>query len=605
MSRLLPAKMVAVTAVLLTAPACTHKKPPPAAVVVDDGAPGAAGDEGATEPSTGPKVRPEGKPIQLRASVEGLGDLLALVKQATTAWNPKNPIDASAWIQAALLQFGYGPGMWNALDLGGIMAVDTAFHPEIPTADLRLIGSVAATNPKAIMEGMPSGRRPQPLGNGLWELIHGDLRMVLREQPKALEFALTQPELERAAGLVTAAAGGRRLKVHAADLPPGMLSADTVQMLPAGLRRQVSAVLREATTASIEMDAGTDRDLILELAAEAPFERLGLSPLGAARTATTGLEGKLPAGAALVVAMPWGSPELLHKMVDNAQKQASQLGGAFETQVKSVISASHSVLDQVQNDVVFAVYPGPRGEMTLLIAADVKDEAATRKAAHEILMTANAAVTAFNALGGDKKEASFTVTLKDKGIKSGAVEGELFTVGLPKNMAQDLGDARPLLTSKDQLELAAVVAGGSAVVTIGFDARKLASDVADGLKGARKTSLAANGGLVLARVASKGCHFCVGVDPVGLARVAMFADKTMRNDKARNKQLDAAATVVARIGGALGFGLRLEAKKGALAGGLKKSLLVLSPADAAQVGKLWESMAPVPAADDKPLSGSR
>jgi hypothetical protein len=60
---------------------------------------------------------------------------------------------------------------------------------------------------------------------------------------------------------------------------------------------------------------------------------------------------------------------------------------------------------------------------------------------------------------------------------------------------------------------------------------------------------------------------------------------------------------VSRVGGALGFGLRLEPGKGALAGGLKKSLLVLSPADAAQVGKLWDSMSPAPAAEDKPLSG--
>ncbi len=606
MPRLLPVKMLAVTAALLTVPACTHKKPPPA-VVVEDSAPGDGGGEVMAEPADGStKPRPEGKPIQVRASVEGLGDLLVLVKQATTAWNPKNPIDANAWIQAALLQLGYGPGMWNALDLGGVMAVDSAFYPDSPTADLRLIGSVAATNPKAVMEGMPSGRRPQPLGNGLWELLHGDLRMLLREQPRALEFALTQADLERAAGLAKAAAGGRRLKVHAADLPAGLLSADSVQMLPGGLRRQVSGVLREATSASLELDAGTDRDLILELAADAPFERLGLSPLGAARTQTTALEGKLPAGAALVVAMPWGSPELLHKMVDNAQKQAAQLGGAFDAPIKSVIAASHTVLDQIQNDVVFAVYPGPKGEVTMLIAVDVKDEAAARKAAHDILVTANTAVTAFNALGGDKKEASFTVTLKDKGVKAGAVEGELFTLGLPKNMATDLEDARAFLTSKDQIELAAVVAGGSAVVTIGFDARKLAADVAGGLKTTRKSSLAADGGLVLARTASKGCHFCVGIDPVGFARVAVFMDKEMRTDKARNKQLDAAAAVVTRIGGALGFGLRLEPKKGALAGGLKKSLLVLSPADAAQVGKLWESMSPTPPVrEDKPLSGSR
>ena len=376
----------------------------------------------------------------------------------------------------------------------------------------------------------------------MWELLHGDLRMLLREQPKSLEFALTQPDLERAGALAKSSAGGRRLKVHAADLPAGLLSADSVGMLPPGLRRQVSAVLQQATRASFELDAGTDRDLTLELAADAPFERLGLSPLGAARTQTTALEGRLPGGAAIVVAMPWGSPELLHKMVDNAAKQAGQLGGAFEAPVRSVISASHTVLDQVQNDVVFAIYPGPKGEATLLIAADVKDEAAARKAAHDILTTAGSAVTAFNALGGDKKEASFTVTLKDKGIKSGAVEGELFTLGLPKNMANDLEDARPLLTSKDQVELAS---GGRRRQRDRDD--RLRRPEARGRRRRaassppRKSSLSADGGLVLARTASKGCHFCVGIDPVGFARVAVFMDKEMRNDKARTKELDAAA----------------------------------------------------------------
>lgn len=601
MSRLLP-KMVAVTAVLI-APACAKKTPPPAVTVIEDeGGPGDGGGDVIADPATGPaKPRPQGKPVQLRASVEGLGDLLQLVKQATTAWNPKNPIDASAWIQAALLQFGYGPGLWSNLDLAGVMAVDSAFHVDAPTSDMRLSGSLAAVSAKGIMEGMPSTQRPQPLGNGMWELVQGDVRVLLREQPKALEFALSPAELERAGGVAKAAAGGRRLKIHAADLPPGLLSADGVAALPAGLRRQVSNVLREATSASLELDAGTDRDLVLELAADAPFERLGLSPLGPARSQATALEGRLPGGAALVVAIPWGSPELIHKLLDSAQKAASQAAG-FEAQVKTVLAASHSILDQLQNDVVFAVYPGPKGEMTLLIAADVKDEAAARKAAHDILATAEAGIKQFNTLGGDKKESSFSITLKADGVSGGGVKGELLTLGMPKNMAADLEEVRPMLTSKQQIEVASVVAGGSAVVTLGFDARKLAGDVAGGLKAARKSSLAGDGGLVLARAASKGCHFCVGIDPAGLARVAVFADPKMRDDKARNKDLDAAAAVVTRLGGALGFGLRLEPKKGALAAGLKKSLLVLSPADAAQVGKLMDSVAPAKV-EDKPLSG--
>ena len=606
MSRLLPAKIVAAMALLLAAPACAKKTPPPAVTVVEDegGGGGGPGDAGVVAGPATSRPPPQGKPVQLQASVEGVGDLLQLVKQATTAWNPKNPIDANAWIQAALLQFGYGPGMWTSLDLTGVMAADSSFFPEDPTNGLRLTGSLAAVSPKGIMDGMPSGRRPQPLGNGMWELVQGDLRVLLREQAKSLEFALSPADLERAPAVAKAAAGGRRLEVHASDLPPGMLSADIIPMLPGGLRRQVSAILGETTRASLELDAGTDRDLVLAVSADAPFERLGLGPLGAARSQASALEGRLPTGAALVVALPWGNPELLHKLLTSAEKYAAQGGPAFEAPIKAVMQASHAILDQVQHDVVMAVYPGPRGELTVLIAADVKDEVAARKAMHDILATANTAVTTFNTLGGDKKDASFSVSLKANGIKSGGVEGELFSLGMPKNMASDLEGARPLLTEKQQIEIAAVTAGGSAVLTIGHDAKKVATDVAGGLKpGARKTSLATDGGLALARTASQGCHFCVSISPAALARVALFADEKMRTDKKRLKDLDDAAAVVTRLGGALGVGVRLDPKQGALAAGLSKSLLVLSPADAAQVGKLWESVAPPPAPEDKGSKG--
>ena len=614
MPRLSSAKTLALLAVLLPASACA-KKTPPATVVVADDEPAAApasdldgnagGDPGSK--ATSPQPRPQGKPLHLKASVSGLGDLLQLVKQATQAWSPKNPIDASAWVQAALLQMGYGPGLWNNLDLAGVMAVDTTFYLDSPTTDLRLIGSLAAINAKGVMDGMPSSQRPQPLGNGMWELAQDGLRVLLRERPKALEFALSAVDLERAAGVAGAASGGRRLKVHAAELPAGMLSADAFAMVPTGLRRQLSAVLREASSASLEVDAGTDRDLVLELAADAPFERLGLSPLGRARVQPTALEGRLPAGAALVVAMPWGSPELLHKFLDSAQKLVDQMGaGAFTDQGKQAIKASHALLDQVQNDVVFAIYVGNRGEFTILIAADVKDETAARKATAEVFSAIKGALTAFNTLGGDKKDASIAVNLKTGGLKTGAGAGDTLTLGLPKNMAKEAEELQTILDSKQQLELVTLVAGGSASLTLGADARNLSTQIAQNSgKAAGKASLAGDSGLGLARFASKGCHFCVSLDLVGVARLVFHSNPELRADKAKLKDLEAAASVVARIGGALGFGLKLEPKHGALAGALKKSLLVLAPADATAVGKLLDFII-VPDADpaaDKPLSG--
>lgn len=612
MPRLSSAKTLALLAVLLPASACAKKTPAATVTVVDD-EPAAApasdvSDAPDSEVARPQQPRPKGKPLHVKASVTGLGDVLQLVKLATTAWNPKNPIDASAWVQAALLQMGYGPGLWNNLDLAGVMAIDTTFHLDSPTTDLRLVGSLAAQNARGVMEGMPSTQRPQPLGNGMWELVQGGLRVLLRERPNALEFALSAADLERAAGVASEASGGRRVKVHGSELPRGMLSADAVVMLPAGLRRQVSSVLREATSASLEVDAGTDRDLVLELAADAPFERLGLSPLGQARAQATALEGRLPAGPALVVAMPWGSPELLHKFLDSAQKLVDQLGaGAFTDQGKQAISASHALLDQLQNDVVFAIYVGSKGEFTVVIAGDVKDEAAARKATFEVFSAIKGALAAFNTLGGDKKDASITINLKSGGLKTGAGAGDTLTLGLPKNMAKEAEDLKTLLDSKQQLELVALVAGGSASLALGADARNLSTQIGQnsGKAAAGKPNLAGDGGLGLARLASKGCHFCVGLDLVGLARLVFHSKPELRADKAKLKDLEAAAAVVARNGGALGFGVKLEPKHGAVAGALKKSLLVLAPADAAAVGKLLDFIIePQPdAVDDKPLSG--
>jgi len=606
MPRLPSAKILAALAVLLPAPACAKKTPPATVTVEDEPAPVA--DVAVASPggeSARPQARPQGKPLQLKASVTALGDLLQLVKQGTQAWNPKNPIDAAAWVQAALLQMGYGPGLWNSLDLGGVMAVDATFYPDTPTSDLRLIGSLAALSAKGVMDGMPSSQRPQPLGNGMWELIQGDLRVLLRERPTALEFALTAADLERAAGVASEASGGRRLKIHAADLPPGMLSGDLVPGLTPGLRRQVTAVLREASSAALELDAGTDRDLVVELAADAPFERLGLGPLGPARSQPTALEGRLPAGPALVVAIPWGSPELLHKFLDSAQKVVDQVGaGAFAVQSKQLITASHTLLDQVQNDVVLAVYIGARGEFTALISADVKDEAVARKATLEVFNAIKGALTAFNTLGGDKKDASIAVNLRTGSVRAAAAAGDSLTLGLPRNMAKEAEDLQTLLDSKQQLELVTMVAGGSATLTLGADARALATEIGNAGKGKARPTLAADGGLALARAASKGCHFCVGLDPVGVARLVFHSKPELRADKARLKDLEAAAAVVTRIGGALGFGLKLEPRRGAVAGALKKSLLVLAPADAVAVGKLLDIIIePAAPARDKPLGG--
>lgn len=606
MPRFSSAKTAAVAALLLISPLGCNKKStnPPAVTVEDDnsqaGGGGGGGDVIAEAAQPGKGARPEGNPVRVQASVSALGDVLQLVKQATTAWNPKNPLDASAYIQAMLLQLGYGPGLWASLDLTGVMAVDASFFAQSPTSDLRLIGSVATTNAKGVMEAMPSGQRPQPLGKGLWELVQDSVRVLLREQPKSLEFALSEADLARA-GSLAAEVRGRRIQLRGSDLPPGLL-ADFVPSLPGSLRRQVSAVMRDATSAALSVDAGTDRDLLVEISAAAPFDRLGLGPLGAARSKPTALEGRLPGAPVLVLAIPLGNPELLHKAIDNGIKAAENMGaggGPFEAPMRDAGRSAHSLLDQLRDDVVFALYLSPKGEATVVIAADVKDDTATRNAARDFLTAIKTAVTGFNSLSGNK-DAAFGVTFKTDAFKSGTGKADLLTLAAPKNLAKDAEEAQAFLTKKLELEVVTTSSTNTAVIAFGAGARDVAASVGSG-----KQTLASHAGLALARSASQGCHFCFAADPAGLARFGLAVDSKMRADKAYARDIEAGAATVTRLGGALGVGLRLEPKQGSLAAGLSKSLLILSPADAAQVSKLFESFTPKTAAEDKPLGGSR
>lgn len=602
---------LALVAAMTAVPAagCAKKTAPTTVVVVEDAPPadkgGGAAAPGGDTPSapseTDPKYGrkpPAGKPVHVRASLHGVGDLFALIKQATTAWTPKQPIDPAAQIQAILLQLGYGPGLWSNLDLAGPFTLDAAFPPQDPGADLKLVGSLAALSAKGIMDGMPSSQRPQPLGGGVWELIQGELRVYLREQPKALEFALGIGDLDRAAPLVAEAGKGRRLQLRAWDMPSGMLG-NLNFGLPAGLGRQVDAVLRDTKSAALEVDAGTDRDLTLQVSAEAPFSRLGLSPLGPARNQPTALEGLLPGAPALVVALPWGNPEVLHAMLDK-NIRLDQVPAPFDKVAKDALQGAHALLDQVTGDVVLALYVGAKGEATAVIAATVKDEATARAAARNVTGAAAKGLEAFNQLTGEDKAAKIGVTFKADGLKAGAVKADLLAVAVPKNMEKEVDSLAPFLNKK-KFETVTLVSGQLAVLAVGGGAQKLVADIGGGLKSGRKTSLSSDAGLRLARQSSQGCHFCVSLDPPALLRLAAHIDEDDRKDKARLGEIDAAAAAFTRIGGAVGVGLKLDPNLGGLGLGLPKSVLVLAPADAAALGKLWGDRKPEP--EDKPLSG--
>ncbi len=607
-------RLALATAVTVAPFGCTKKPQTPAVVVVDDSAqqdsPGdggggaaAEGDEAAKEsrPDRTARKPPSGKPIRVRASLHGAGDLMTLVKQATSAWTPKQPIDPAAQAQAILLQLGYGPGLWASLDLAGPFAVDASFFPnDESAAGLQLAGSLAVLSAKGVMEAMPSAQRPQPLGNGMWELIQGELRVLLREQAKSLEFALSPDDLARAAGLAGEAAQGRRFQLRATDLPPGYIGSGSFAGLPDPLRRPIASVLRDATAATLELDAGTDRDLVLQAAADAPFSRLGLTFVGAPSTQSSPLEASLPERPALVIAVPWGSPGVLHSFLDKGVR-LDQIPAPFDKAAGEAIAGAHAVLDQVASDVLFAVYLTPKGDATFVLAANVKDEAAARAAVRSVQGAAYKGLEAFNSVTGDDKAAKLGLSLK-LDAKAGHLKADLLSIGLPKNMAKEVDELAPFL-SKGKFEALTLVSGSVAIFAAGANAQATVADVAAGLKASRKTSLGADAGLRLARAASTGCHFCVGIDPAALI---LFAARLGDSpEPARLKKLEAAAATFARLGGAVGVGLRIDPKRGSLGVGLPRSVLVPAPGDAAVLAELWadDPATAKAAAADKPLAG--
>jgi hypothetical protein len=569
-------------ALLLASPLACKQKEAPAIPIVDDEAKTAeAPPPVQAEPEPEPAPPPS---VHVRASVRELGDVFALAKEITGAWSGE-PVDVSAQAQAILLQMGYGPGMWSSLDWGGVMAGDLRFplSDESLPGDSRAYGTLAAQSPRAVLDAVPESRRPQPLGDGMWEMVDDNLRVLFREQSKSLEFALVASDLDQASSLVAPALEGRRLQVVANEFPEGWLSARDFVDLPQGAQAdRVAAVFDGAGELRFEIDAGTDRDLQLHLSALAPFEHLGLDPLGPPRKQATALESSLPGAPVAVLALPWGSPALLHKALDQGIP-LDQVPEPFNKIAREAIGASHTLLDQVKSDAVIGLYLTKSGKAAVLLSADVKDEVQAGAALKTITKSVVSALESYRELAGGSPDAAFKVTYKPGGGNLGKGKGDLLRLGAPKNMAADLERFAFLLTKKSEVEVISGVHSGVAFMAFGGGAGELWADK-------RAGTLANDGGLAQARAASGGCQLCVGLDPVGVTRMMATVARDAADDKKIEKEYAAVLRDLGKLGdiGDVGFGAQVQAGKGALALGVPRTLLVPPPATADKVRALFD-----------------
>jgi hypothetical protein len=548
-------------------------------------------------------VRGQIQKIQVTASITGVGDMLDAGGTLINMWDPPEPgappVNLRSLIAVTLIQQGFGPGFFESVNLDGVHAAQVGVphedQPGVTERDVDVALSLAARDPVRAIESMPAALQPQPLGDGIWQVVEDDLELLFRAGQGALEIGLNMESLDLARSLPPKVAVGPtepRIKMTASNIPSVDIDVTELIPLPPELARTLSSIINETKSVDFAGDFGSDRDLTLRVGAKAPFGRLGLDPIGPATQQPSALAKSLPGDAMLTWVMPWGDPKLLHRVLDK-QIPVNQIPAPFNGYVDEVLAGAHGVLDAIKGEVLATAYI-EKGKFTLVLAAEVKDEAAARKSMREIFSAADKAFQDHIAIAGTTPDHKYTVTFKQDAVKIGKGKGDLFTLTVPKNAQDDVRNIGWLLgDKKPQLEISVVVVDGKLIVAIGAGQKTTMSAIGRRLGKAPDDGLEAGGGLALARKLAGGCQYCIAMDPVEfgeMAFTAIAADKSEPTDvhKAASKAITELGKLA--LDGELAFALRLDDDEGIAGFGWPKALLFAEPAKIKKLVELLESI---------------
>lgn len=508
--------------------------------------------------------------IQITASVANFGGVLDVFTDINGRFNPDGASDAKAELQAGLLQSGFAPSFLDNIDLAGVHAMWAAYPMQGAGAsarDANLAATIAVVDGRKVIEAAPSSSRPQPLGDGMWEMKSADGNVLIKESGKELLIGMSPDDIARAAKLRGEAKGEHSFAAKVWNIPKDDLDPASLFGLPSNskLAKDLGKVLKDLGAVELFADVGMQKDASVLVTADAPFSKLGIEPIGKARAASTALEAKLPADPMFVTTLSWGDPTLVTKTM-NDLVPLSQIPEPFNAIAKQVMGASTTLLGQIANDVVLAVYVDAKGRLTGVVAADVKDAAKTREAMRSIADAVQKAVDAQHTLAGNNKAAQIGFEWKPGGVAAGSAKADRMVLKAPKDMAGELDEAAFFL-DKGALEIVSFSEGGTAFVAVGAGAKAMTIDVLKNVAKPRKDSLAQHDGLGRLRTAIGGCQICIGFDPVSYLRfrVALLAANEGK-DKAIAKKAKTSLADLKKIGnvGEPSLGVRVEAKKGAL-----------------------------------------
>ncbi len=505
--------------------------------------------------------------IQFTAGVSNLAEVFEVIKDVSARWAPDGGGDMKSEIQAGLLQMGFAPSFLDNIDLAGVHAVWAAYPTQDSAAgpkDANVAATVAVVDGRKVIEAAPASSRPQPLGDGMWELKSGDGKLLIKEAGKELLIGMSPEDIARAAKLRGEAKADHRLTAKVWNIPKDDLDPAALFGLPSNskLAKDLSSVFKSLGAIELVADAGLAKDAALMLSADAPFSKLGIEPIGKPRAASTALEGRLPGDPMLVTTLSWGDPTLVAKLI-NEQIPIAQIPEPFAAIVRQVMTAATTLLSQISNDVVFGLYVDGKGRITAVVAADVKDEAKTREAMRSIADAVRLAVEAQQALAGKNKAAQIGFEWKPDGVPAGSGKADRMVLRAPKDMEKDVEEFAFFL-DRGAVETLSFVKDGTAFVAVGPGAKALTTDVLKGIGKPRKASLAQHDGLGKLRATMGGCQICVSMDPVSYLRfrVALMAAK----DKGAAKAAKTSMADLKKVGdvGEPSLGIKVEPKSGAM-----------------------------------------
>lgn len=599
-------RVVGLAALALSA-ACTKPQP-----VTQQ--PSQSDEPGGPSVVAAPPAGPPVKKTQMQFSVRELGPTLDAATAMFKIWIPDEGIDLRNQLGGALAQEGFAPGTLDLLDLqaahAGKVAVPHEGQEHARPEDVEIVAFIPAKNSKALIEALPTAFSPQPLGGGLWQGLLDDTVVAMREQADALELALSVETLDQARPLADAAPkDGPRLRFKAWDLPTEGLDRD----LPIAAGSPIEPVIRVLADVAedmgaVEVQADFSQSTGVELGAsvEAPFERLGLEPLGAPMTGPSALAQQLPPHPVFAVDIAWGDPTKLHKLLDDVTRAPlAEIPSPFAEHVRGGLDGFHKALDQVE-ETVFGAYLDSRGRATIVLAATVKDEQGALEAERAVLGSMHALFSEHIKLEGNDPERRYTAKFKKDSLRVGSTKADHLEVTAPRWLKDD-GDTAALASvvgpaKKAKLDIFAAVKGKTIVIAMGAGAKTFLSGMGKGFGAPLADSLESGGGLDMARQASGGCQLCMVVEPKQALMMVLTIAKDDDGSKVAKKGIKSIDKLA--LDGQMALGGRASNQDGRLAIRVPADVLFPSTEVAGKIVKVIEDLGnegapPPPAATTK------